>query len=82
MTLEEQMICGALQTLNEEALEDILQAEPAPLAGELRDRAPSPLTPHTPHTPNTPSTASHSDVSDDERSRDHVVVNFPEDSYL
>ncbi|XP_037295400.1 kinase D-interacting substrate of 220 kDa B isoform X3 [Manduca sexta] len=28
VTLEEQMICGALQTLNEEALEDVLQAEP------------------------------------------------------
>ncbi|GBP85350.1 Kinase D-interacting substrate of 220 kDa B [Eumeta japonica] len=30
VTLEEQMICGALQTLNEEALEDVLQADPAP----------------------------------------------------
>ncbi|CAG4989245.1 unnamed protein product [Parnassius apollo] len=30
VTLEEQMICGALQTLNEEALEDVLQSEPAP----------------------------------------------------
>ncbi|KAJ8722652.1 hypothetical protein PYW07_003832 [Mythimna separata] len=29
VTLEEQMICGALQTLNEEALEDVLQSEPA-----------------------------------------------------
>ncbi|XP_075969674.1 ankyrin repeat-rich membrane spanning isoform X2 [Anticarsia gemmatalis] len=28
VTLEEQMICGALQTLNEEALEDVLQSEP------------------------------------------------------
>ncbi|KAL4705772.1 hypothetical protein ACJJTC_006553 [Scirpophaga incertulas] len=30
VTLEEQMICGALQTLNEEAMEDVLQTEPAP----------------------------------------------------
>ncbi|XP_052757357.1 kinase D-interacting substrate of 220 kDa B isoform X4 [Galleria mellonella] len=29
VTLEEQMICGALQTLNEEAMEDVLQSEPA-----------------------------------------------------
>ncbi|XP_059057143.1 kinase D-interacting substrate of 220 kDa B [Achroia grisella] len=28
VTLEEQMICGALQTLNEEAMEDVLQSEP------------------------------------------------------
>ncbi|XP_026744972.1 kinase D-interacting substrate of 220 kDa B isoform X3 [Trichoplusia ni] len=28
VTLEEQMICGALQTLNEEALEDVMQSEP------------------------------------------------------
>ncbi|CAH2990633.1 unnamed protein product [Chilo suppressalis] len=30
VTLEEQMICGALQTLNEEALEDVLQTDTAP----------------------------------------------------
>ncbi|XP_060800404.1 kinase D-interacting substrate of 220 kDa B [Amyelois transitella] len=30
VTLEEQMICGALQTLNEEAMEDVLQSEPPP----------------------------------------------------
>ncbi|XP_028161916.1 kinase D-interacting substrate of 220 kDa B isoform X2 [Ostrinia furnacalis] len=30
VTLEEQMICGALQTLNEEALEDVLQNDPPP----------------------------------------------------
>ncbi|KAM3963044.1 LOW QUALITY PROTEIN: ankyrin repeat-rich membrane spanning [Aphomia sociella] len=29
VTLEEQMICGALQTLNEEAMEDVLQSEPS-----------------------------------------------------
>ncbi|XP_050680910.1 uncharacterized protein LOC126976568 [Leptidea sinapis] len=29
VTLEEQMICGALQTLNEEAMEDVLHSEPA-----------------------------------------------------
>ncbi|XP_072943714.1 uncharacterized protein Arms isoform X2 [Epargyreus clarus] len=34
VTLEEQMICGALQTLNEEALEDVLQSEPPTHPGE------------------------------------------------
>ncbi|XP_038215414.1 kinase D-interacting substrate of 220 kDa B-like isoform X2 [Zerene cesonia] len=29
VTLEEQMICGALQTLNEEAMEDVLHSEPS-----------------------------------------------------
>lgn len=28
------MICGALQTLNEEAMEDVLQSEPASHTGE------------------------------------------------
>uniref|UniRef100_A0A2A4JWT6 Uncharacterized protein n=1 Tax=Heliothis virescens TaxID=7102 RepID=A0A2A4JWT6_HELVI len=42
VTLEEQMICGALQTLNEEALEDVLQSEPPshpvkPLMSGLRE---------------------------------------------
>ncbi|CAG9783821.1 unnamed protein product [Diatraea saccharalis] len=30
VTLEEQMICGALQTLNEEAMEDVLQTDTVP----------------------------------------------------
>jgi len=30
VTLEEQMICGALQTLNEEAMEDVLEETPEP----------------------------------------------------
>ncbi|KAG7307285.1 hypothetical protein JYU34_007450 [Plutella xylostella] len=34
VTLEEQMICGALQTLNEEAMEDVLQSEPDEQADE------------------------------------------------
>ncbi|XP_077298504.1 ankyrin repeat-rich membrane spanning isoform X2 [Arctopsyche grandis] len=36
VTLEEQMICGALQTLNEEAMEDVLLGEPsaAPVSDE------------------------------------------------
>jgi len=34
VTLEEQMICGALQTLNEEAFEDVLGSErPSPTGG-------------------------------------------------
>ncbi|XP_049867259.1 kinase D-interacting substrate of 220 kDa B isoform X3 [Pectinophora gossypiella] len=34
VTLEEQMICGALQTLNEEAMEDVMQSEPPSHPGE------------------------------------------------
>ncbi|CAH2073756.1 unnamed protein product, partial [Iphiclides podalirius] len=48
VTLEEQMICGALQTLNEEALEDVLQSEPPP-PGE------PPLRTIREHAPRTPS---------------------------
>lgn len=33
MTLEEQMICGALQTLNEEAFEDVASERPSPTGG-------------------------------------------------
>ncbi|CAG4911279.1 unnamed protein product [Colias eurytheme] len=41
VTLEEQMICGALQTLNEEAMEDVLHSEPShPVAGEEREPRP------------------------------------------
>lgn len=47
VTLEEQMICGALQTLNEEALEDVLQNEPAP-SGEPHRTAPLPAPPTPP----------------------------------
>lgn len=39
------MICGALQTLNEEALEDVLQSEPPPPAGELPSPHPAPPPP-------------------------------------
>ncbi|KAL0893988.1 hypothetical protein ABMA27_014062 [Loxostege sticticalis] len=42
VTLEEQMICGALQTLNEEALEDVLQNEPAPSDEEFDPPPPAP----------------------------------------
>lgn len=35
VTLEEQMICGALQTLNEEAFEDVVGSErPSPTGGQ------------------------------------------------
>ncbi|CAK1545285.1 unnamed protein product [Leptosia nina] len=39
VTLEEQMICGALQTLNEEAMEDVLHSEPSPPGGEREIRS-------------------------------------------
>lgn len=39
------MICGALQTLNEEALEDVMQQEPPATAGE---NAPAPAPAPTP----------------------------------
>lgn len=35
MTLEEQMICGALQTLNEDAFEDVAGSERPSPTGEL-----------------------------------------------
>ncbi|CAB0040958.1 unnamed protein product [Trichogramma brassicae] len=43
VTLEEQMICGALQTLNEEACEDVLDVPPAPVDSlpGMRSRASS-----------------------------------------
>ncbi|XP_045785394.1 kinase D-interacting substrate of 220 kDa B isoform X2 [Maniola jurtina] len=42
VTLEEQMICGALQTLNEEAMEDVLQSEPTAPSDEAGEpRAPA-----------------------------------------
>ncbi|XP_061383302.1 kinase D-interacting substrate of 220 kDa B isoform X2 [Danaus plexippus] len=41
VTLEEQMICGALQTLNEEAMEDLLQSEPTAGAPATADRTPA-----------------------------------------
>lgn len=41
VTLEEQMICGALQTLNEEALEDVLQGEPVAQQGETSPPLPT-----------------------------------------
>ncbi|CAH2086366.1 unnamed protein product [Euphydryas editha] len=46
VTLEEQMICGALQTLNEEAMEDVLQSETA---------SPTPTSPQVPPAPPAPS---------------------------
>jgi len=46
VTLEEQMICGALQTLNEEACEDVLDV-PSPAVAPTTDSLPSgePTTP-------------------------------------
>lgn len=87
VTLEEQMICGALQTLNEEAMEDVLQSEPPSHPGEplrtIREypshaSAPSPALP--------PST----DASEDElenpteqnQRSDHVVINLSDDVFL
>lgn len=98
VTLEEQMICGALQTLNEEALEDVLQSEssapspPAPPApsGEAlrttRDCPPAPpprgLSPSD--LSSTASTATHTETSSEEGDHrpEHVIVNLSDDVFL
>lgn len=67
VTLEEQMICGALQTLNEEAMEDVLQSEPPSHPGEPL-RTISELTPSTPDLPDT----------SDEEIKDHVIIHLPD----
>lgn len=53
VTLEEQMICGALQTLNEEALEDVLLGEPTVPPGETPQPLPT-ISEHAPTTDPTP----------------------------
>ena len=71
------MICGALQTLNEEALEDVLQSEPPSHPGEplrtIREYPP-------PSPPGDPAPV----LSDDEPEprRDHVVLNVTDDVFM
>lgn len=68
------MICGALQTLNEEALEDVLQSEPPSRPGEPPLHTATRLAPAATSLPHTNS---------DSRLplREHVVQ-FEEDAYL
>lgn len=84
MTLEEQMICGALQTLNEEAMEDVLQSEPAEAdpgeppapapASALRTVCELPLRPRSPSPPsNIPPGAP--------EKQDHVVLHLHDDVF-
>ncbi|KAH9643364.1 hypothetical protein HF086_008851 [Spodoptera exigua] len=81
VTLEEQMICGALQTLNEEALEDVLQSEPPSHPGEplrtIREYPPPSPSPGDSALPLPPAPA-----DEPETRRDHVVVNFTDDVFL
>ncbi|KAG7307286.1 hypothetical protein JYU34_007450 [Plutella xylostella] len=72
VTLEEQMICGALQTLNEEAMEDVLQSEPDEQAGESLDT----IREHPPPAPGP------GGESSDEDAPRHHIVNFNEDVFL
>lgn len=79
VTLEEQTICGALQTLNEEALEDVLQSEPAHSGEPLRaisedsDAAPAPDT--------APAGGAAAAAGGGGERRDHVV-NFHDDVFM
>ena len=90
MTLEEQMICGALQTLNEEAMEDVLQSEPpaqpasAPPGEALRTIRET-LPAAAPPPPRAPSPHSASDSEGEgggERRPEHVIVNLSDDVFL
>lgn len=88
VTLEEQMICGALQTLNEEAMEDVLQSEPPSHPGEplrtISEHPPATLPSLSVSRDLTPATSE--DDTDDEQpapapKRDHIV-NFTDDVFL
>lgn len=84
------MICGALQTLNEEALEDVLQSEPPSHPGEplrtIRENPPpssalddSALS----DKPQLPSPKSSDEYPEPRRTTtDHVVVNFGDDDFM
>lgn len=89
VTLEEQMICGALQTLNEEALEDVLQSEPPSHPGEplrtIREYpppSPSPGDEALPPALPLPLPPAPVPADEPETRRDHVVVNFTDDVFL
>lgn len=91
MTLEEQMICGALQTLNEEAMEDVLQSEPpaqpanAP-PGEalrtIRETLPAAAAPPPPRAPSPHSASDSEGEGGGERRPEHVIVNLSDDVFL
>lgn len=87
VTLEEQMICGALQTLNEEAMEDVLQSEPPSHPGEplhtIREHPPAPCPDDTPSPSAFPdlTPASSEEEPDNEPRREHIV-NFTDDVFL
>lgn len=71
------MICGALQTLNEEALEDVLQSEPPSHPGEpLRTIREYPL----PSPPGPPLAAPGDEQP--EPLADHVVLNVTDDVFM
>lgn len=73
------MICGALQTLNEEAMEDVLQSEPPAQPGE------PPLLPIRENSPPAPSSDETDAPSSDEQTesrRDHVVLTLSDDVFL
>lgn len=75
------MICGALQTLNEEALEDVLQSEPPSHPGEpLRTIREYP--PPSPAPPPGDSALPSSPDDQPEPRQDHVVVNFTDDVFM
>lgn len=84
------MICGALQTLNEEAMEDVLQSEPpaqpanAPPGEALRTIRET-LPAAAPPPPRAPSPHSASDSEGEgggERRPEHVIVNLSDDVFL
>lgn len=87
VTLEEQMICGALQTLNEEAMEDVLQSEPPSHPGEpLRTIRESPSlasasSPVLPPTTKTSEDDLNYPTEQSERS-DHVVINLSDEVFM
>lgn len=81
------MICGALQTLNEEAMEDVLQSEPPSHPGEpLRTIRESPSLASAPY----PDVPSSTETSEDDRDNpteksersDQVVINLSDEVFM
>lgn len=79
------MICGALQTLNEEALEDVLQSEPPSHPGEplrtIREYPPPSPTSADP-APLDPQPSPPTSDEELEPRRDHVVLNLTDDVFM